>query len=441
MKINNIAFSGFMAAIMSVGAAAAADGTAKKIASQAYVDKLVGAKANTVANVGANAGNIATVDANGQYQVSTTSIDDLATNAALTTTNNAVTGLTTRVGTTETNVTALQEAVTGKEDSSNKATEITDANKASGTLYPSVGAIVKFTEDKVAQIVAGDMGDALAAKADKVSGMTAENTDGIATVNAAGQYVATTTKISDLATATALGAVSTQVDTNKTDISSLKTSVAGKEDVSNKTKVISAESTDDQYPTAKAVNDMFDLALGDIDGKEDKSNKVTTISSTSTDVQYPSAKAVNTLVDDSVSTLTDLMTEADTALGTRIDGVVTSVAAKADKVSGVTAETAGGIATVNATGQYEMSTTKISDLATKNDITTELNGVEKTANRVDEIAAADKDSTTKYTSVKAVTAYAVPKPGENCTAESGRCVLSVDTNGNPYWMDVTDPLE
>lgn len=398
MKINNIAFSGFMAAIMSVGAASAADGTAKKIASQAYVDNLVGAKASTVANVGDNAGNIATVDANGQYQVSTTKIDDLATNTALTTTNNTVNGLTTRVGTTETNVTALQEAVTGKEDTSNKATEITDQNKASGTLYPSVGAIVKFTEDKVAQIVAGDMGDALAAKADKVSGMTEANTGGIATVNASGQYEASSTKITDLATATALSTVSTQVDTNKTDISSLKTSVAGKEDVSNKTTTISAASTDDQYPTAKAVN---------------------------------------TLVDDSVSTLT----EADTALGTRIDGVATTVAAKADKVTGVTAETAGGIATVNATGQYEMSTTKISDLATKNDITTNLDGVEKTANRVDAISTADKDSTTKYTSVKAVTAYAVPKPGVNCTAESGRCVLSVDKDGNPYWMDVTEPLE
>lgn len=397
MKINNIAFSGFMAAIMSVGAAAA-DGPAKKIASQAYVDNLVGAKASTVANVGDNAGNIATVDANGQYQVSTTKIDDLATNAALTTTNNTVNGLTTRVGTTETNVTALQEAVTGKEDTSNKATEITDQNKASGTLYPSVGAIVKFTEDKVAQIVAGDMGDALAAKADKVSGMTEANTGGIATVNASGQYEASSTKITDLATATALSTVSTQVDTNKTDISSLKTSVAGKEDVSNKTTTISAASTDDQYP---------------------------------------SAKAVNTLVDDSVSTLT----EADTTLGTRIDGVATTVATKADKVTGVTAETAGGIATVNATGQYEMSTTKISDLATKNDITTNLDGVEKTANRVDGISDADKDSTTKYTSVKAVTAYAVPKPGVNCTAESGRCVLSVDKDGNPYWMDVTEPLE
>ena len=36
--------------------------------------------------------------------------------------------------------------------------------------------------------------------------------------------------------------------------------------------------------------------------------------------------------------------------------------------------------------------------------------------------------------------YAVPKPSTVCTAESGRCVLSVDTDGLPYWMDVTSPL-
>ena len=37
--------------------------------------------------------------------------------------------------------------------------------------------------------------------------------------------------------------------------------------------------------------------------------------------------------------------------------------------------------------------------------------------------------------------YAVPKPSTDCTAESGRCVLSVDTAGLPYWMDVTKPID
>lgn len=64
------------------------------------------------------------------------------------------------------------------------------------------------------------------------------------------------------------------------------------------------------------------------------------------------------------------------ALSDRIDEVASSVpsdttlATKADKVDGVTAENAGGIATVAAGGNYEMSTTKLSDLAKQADMTT-----------------------------------------------------------------------
>ena len=54
------------------------------------------------------------------------------------------------------------------------------------------------------------------------------------------------------------------------------------EQISNKVTGISSSSTDDQYPSAKAVYDTFEKA----------SNKVTSISSSSTDTQYPSAKAV-----------------------------------------------------------------------------------------------------------------------------------------------------
>lgn len=58
-----------------------------------------------------------------------------------------------------------------------------------------------------------------------------------------------------------------------------------KEDVTNKVTIISASSTNTQYPTAKAVYD-------ELADKEDADNKVTSINSTSTDVQYPSAKCV-----------------------------------------------------------------------------------------------------------------------------------------------------
>lgn len=105
-----------------------------------------------------------------------------------------------------------------------------------------------------------------------------------------------------------------------------------KEDESNKVTSISSSSTDEEYPSAKAVFDELELKQdaadafsGDYDdltnkptiptatseltndgdgsnpfltthqnisGKEDKSNKVTSLSSASTDTQYPSAKVV-----------------------------------------------------------------------------------------------------------------------------------------------------
>ena len=62
-------------------------------------------------------------------------------------------------------------------------------------------------------------------------------------------------------------------------------SVAGKENVSNKVTSISSNSTDTQYPSAKATYNA-------LSNKENVSNKVTSISSSSTNVQYPSAKSV-----------------------------------------------------------------------------------------------------------------------------------------------------
>lgn len=90
-----------------------------------------------------------------------------------------------------------------------------------------------------------------------------------------------------------------------------------KEDATNKVTSLSASSTDTQYPSAKAVYDELTnkadttdvptktsdltndgdgtnafLTAPDIAGKENSSNKVTSLSAESTDTQYPSAKAV-----------------------------------------------------------------------------------------------------------------------------------------------------
>ena len=61
--------------------------------------------------------------------------------------------------------------------------------------------------------------------------------------------------------------------------------ITGKEDKSNKVTILSALSTDIQYPSAKIV-------YNSLSNKEDKSKKVTTLSTNSTNDEYPSAKAV-----------------------------------------------------------------------------------------------------------------------------------------------------
>lgn len=67
------------------------------------------------------------------------------------------------------------------------------------------------------------------------------------------------------------------------------TTLAAKEDVANKTKIIDAASTDKEYPSAKAV---LGFVENEMSFKEDKGNKTQVINAASTETEYPSAKAV-----------------------------------------------------------------------------------------------------------------------------------------------------
>lgn len=104
----------------------------------------------------------------------------------------------------------------------------------------------------------------------------------------------------------------------KTELNNLEVVVNTKENEENKVTSINEESTNSQYPSAKAV---YGFTQPQVDGlrtsvtnlqssvtslqnsianvqnnKQDKSNLVTSISSSSTDSQYPSAKCVYNLV-------------------------------------------------------------------------------------------------------------------------------------------------
>ena len=93
---------------------------------------------------------------------------------------------------------------------------------------------------------------------------------------------------------------------------------------------------------------------------------------------------------------------------------------------------------------------------TEGKLSTELAGKVNNAQTATQVSAAIadaiKDKADKATTLEGygitdamtedeIKGYAVPKPSTVCTAESGRCVLSVDTAGLPYWMDVTKPID
>lgn len=50
------------------------------------------------------------------------------------------------------------------------------------------------------------------------------------------------------------------------------------------------------------------------------------------------------------------------------------------------------------------------------------------------------DADTAGSVANTVKDLAIPKPDDSCSAESGRCVLSVSTTGDLMWLDVTAPL-
>lgn len=191
MKIKNIAFSGFMAAIMLSAGATAANAKIE-IASRQYVDDKETTLNTSITNVANDVTNLTTkVDG----KADTTALDaylktdtaettyakksdvtdvtntateaknaaDVAKNAAdaaaatadanKAAIENETTGLAatktiadnaaSAAAKNTTDITQLKTDVSGKEDSKNKITEITEANSGSNELFPTVGAVMK----------------------------------------------------------------------------------------------------------------------------------------------------------------------------------------------------------------------------------------------------------------------------------------------------------
>ena len=320
MKKSNIAFSGFMAAILvSVGAANAAT---TQIASKQYVDNKVGSVQESVTEVQnqyttinetvTQLGDTINNEESGLTQQITNitqqigdgssglvkDINDAkttaesakqtaesaqsATEALGATVGNAESGLVKDVTDLKGQVGTLDSEMDSKLDSAtatatyevltNKAAEINEGNQTSPTAYPSVGAIVQWTNKKIADLSdtglpvnPGNINDGT------ISGSKLEN--GAVTTDKIGADAVNGDKIAD----DSIGA------------EHIKDGAVGSDAIADG----SVTGTDIADGTISADN--LDTALNaEIDGKEDKSNKATVIDTSnqaSTDA-YPSVKAV-----------------------------------------------------------------------------------------------------------------------------------------------------
>lgn len=323
MKIKNIAFSGFMAAIMlSTGAAMAAP----QIASKAYVDN------------------------------KSTSAATAAVTAALNENG------------------AIKTALDAKADASTVAEVKTTADTAKSTADEA-----KATADANKSAIENEQTGLVATK--KVAD------------DAAAAAAAADTKAGNAQTAAAAAQATADAAATKTEVTN---GLALKEDTANKTGNITTDNQNSAslFPTIGAVTEWTN-------------NKITELSKSGLPVNP------DNINDNSIGG--SKLSNGAVSTEKIADGAVTE-----DKLS---TELAGKVN--NAQTSEQVSAAIANAIKDKADKATTLAGYGIT------------DAMTE-TEIKG---YAVPKPGDDCKAESGRCVLSVDTSGSPYWMDVTKPID
>ena len=447
MKKSNIAFSGFMAAILvSVGAANA---VTTQIASKQYVDNKVGSVQESVTEVQnqyttinetvTQLGDTINNEESGltqQIENITQQIGDSssglvkdvndakttaesakqtaesaksATEALGATVGNAesglvkdVTDLKGQVGTLDTEMDSKLDSATAAttyEVLSNKAAAINEGNQTSPTAYPSVGAIVQWTNKKIADLsdtglpvnpgnindgtISGSKLENGAVTTDKI-GADAVNGDKIADDSIGAEHIKDGAVNSDAiadGSVTGTDIADGTISAGKLD-TALNAEIDGKEDKSNKATVINSsnQASTDAYPSVKAVYDWTtqqianvefdpstDLGSGSVSGDKITDGTITgdKIADDAIDADAIADNAVGTgqiqngavtgdkIADgavDSAAIADGTVTEADlnTGLASKING-------KQDKNVG--AENNGKILTVGADGNITTSAT------------------------------------------------------------------------------------
>lgn len=323
MKIKNIAFSGFMAAIMlSTGAAMAAP----QIASKAYVDNKSTSAATAAVTAALNENGAIKTALDAKADASTVAEVKTTADTANTTANAAKT-------TAEANKSAIENEQTG------------------------LAATKKVADDAAAAAAAAD------------------------------------TKAGEAKTAAAAAQATADAAATKTELTN---GLALKEDTSNKTGSITAEnqSSASLFPTIGAVTEWTNKKIADLSD-------------------------------------TGLPVNPDNINDNSIDGAKLSNGAVTTEKIADGAVTEGKLSTELAG--------KVNNAQTSEQVSAAIADAIK--NKADKATTLEGYGITDAMTETEVKGYAVPKPSTECTAESGRCVLSVDTAGLPYWMDVTKPID
>lgn len=402
MKRRNIAFSGFMAAILL--GAGAANAATTQIASRQYVDAAVDEiqtdvdALDTVVN-DPESGLAAQVQgAVEKADAASSAVEQLGTDvgALKTTVGDEAAGLVKDVDDLQGQVGTLGTELDSKLDSAtadgkyevltNKATEINDGNQSSSSAYPSVGAIVEWTNQKISELsdtglpvnpgnindnsIAGSKLENGAVTTDKIAN-DAVNGDKIADDSIGAEHIADGAVGSDaIADGSVTGAdiANGTISADKLD-SALNAKINGKEDKINKATTIDStnQASTDAYPSVKAVYDWTtaqianvefdpstDLGVGSVSGDKITDGTITgdkiADDAIDSDAIADNAVGTNQIADGAVTA-----DKLDSALNAEIDG-------KQDKNMGagheshiVTTDASGNITSAATIGQDKVT--------------------------------------------------------------------------------------
>ena len=469
MKRRNIAFSGFMAAILL--GAGAANAATTQIASRQYVDAAVDeiqtdvGELDTVVN-DPESGLAAQVQgAVEKADAASSAVEQLGTDvgALKTTVGDEAVGLVKDVDDLQGQVGALDTELDSKLDSAtadgkyevltNKATEINDGNQSSPSAYPSVGAIVEWTNQKISELsdtglpvnpgnindnsIAGSKLENGAVTTDKIAN-DAVNGDKIADDSIGAEHIADGAVGSDaIADGSVTGAdiANGTISADKLD-TALNAEIDGKEDKINKATTIDStnQASTDAYPSVKAVYDWTtaqianvefdpstDLGVGSVSGDKITDGTITgdkiADDAIDSDAIADNAVGTNQIADGAVTA-----DKLDSALNAEIDG-------KQDKNMGagheshiVTTDETGTITSVATIEQAQVTglTTALAGKADAGDIPT---AVSELTNDSGYLTNADMTGYAKTTDLDA-------KQNKNIGADHSGKILTVGADGN-----------